>query len=320
MAEILKLCGNFIERGENRIINLNIAKLPSSTKVEIPIYVYRSVNDGPVLLILAGLHGDEINGIEIIRRAIATKTVYPVRGTVIAIPIFNIYGFINQKRETPDGKDINRSFPGSIGGSLASAIAYAFTNDILPAIDLGLDLHTGGDRKSNIPQIRCDFNYEKNLEYASAFNPPFIINSPLMDKTIRKTAQKSEKPILVYETGESLRLDNPGIEEGLMGIRRLMKYLGMSDAQKLTENNSIVLAKNSWLRAKSSGLFRPLIKVGDKIKKRQVIGVINDPFGSFEHKLKAPHDCYVFGINHMPVVHQGEAIFHIGFDEIEPRK
>lgn len=314
MPDVLKLCGNYIERGENRIINLNIARLPSATKIDIPIHVFRSKNDGPVLLLLAGLHGDEINGIEIIRKSMVSGSIIPKRGTVIAIPILNIFGFVYFSRETPDGKDINRSFPGGEGGSLASMIAYQFTNDILPIIDYGVDFHTGGESKSNYPQIRCDFSVEKNLELAKAFAPPMIINSQLMDKTIRKTAQKAGKPLLVYETGESLRLDLPGIEEGIAGTRRLMKYLGMLDQAKPTDNVPLILEKNSWLRSKASGLFRPTVQLGEKVKKRQVLGVINDPYGEFEVKIKAPHECYVFGVNNMPVVHQGEALFHIGFN------
>ncbi len=314
MPDVLKLCGNYIERGESRIINLHIARLPSATKIDIPIHVFRSKNDGPVLLLLAGLHGDEINGIEIIRKSIANGSIMPKRGTVIAIPILNIFGFVYFSRETPDGKDINRSFPGSENGSLASMLAYQFTNEILPVIDCGVDFHTGGESKSNYPQIRCDFSFPKNLDLAKAFAPPLIINSQLMDKTIRKTAQKAGKPLLVYETGESLRLDILGIDEGIAGTRRLMKYLGMIDQVKPIETNSITLEKNSWLRAKAAGLFRPSVKLGDKVKKRQVLGVINDPYGEFEVKLKAPHECYVFGINNMPVVHQGEALFHIGFN------
>lgn len=317
MPDVLKLLGNYIEKGESRIINLNIAKLPSSTKIDIPISVYRSLNEGPTLLLLAGLHGDEINGVEIIRRLKVAGHLQPKRGTVIAIPILNIFGFINYQRETPDGKDINRCFPGGDNGSLASLIAHSFTKDILPVIDLGVDYHTGGEKKTNFPQIRCDFNFKKNLEYAEAFQPPFIINSPLMDKTIRKTAQKANKPILVYETGESLRFDQHGIEEGIAGTRRLMKSLGMIDTAKHSEHTPIVLSRNSWLRAKASGLFKPLIKNGDKIKKRQVIGVISDPYGESEVKVKAPHDCHVFGINNLPVVHQGEALFHIGFNEAD---
>jgi len=312
MPELIKLCGEYIELGDQRQLSLNIARLPSRTKIDIPIYVNRAHKDGPTLLLLAGLHGDETNGIEIVRRLLTGNYLIPKKGTVIAIPILNIYGFINMRRETPEGKDINRSFPGSENGSLASRIAYAFTNEVLPAVDIGIDFHTGGSSRTNYPQVRCDFSLAENLEYAKAFAPPYIVNSQLMDKTIRKTSQKLGKPLLVYEGGESLRFDSHSIEEGIAGTRRLMHHLGMVEHSKKQEHDTIIVDKTGWLRANYSGLFRPTIKCGESIKKNQIMGFINDPYGEFESKIKAPHDGYVFGVNNSPVAHQGEALFHIG--------
>jgi predicted deacylase len=314
MPEILRINKHNIGLGETLQTAMNIARLPSRTKIDIPIYINRGREDGPVLLMVGGLHGDEINGIEIIRRMISRNILLPQKGTVMAIPILNIYGFLTLNRETPDGKDLNRSFPGSKIGSLASRIAFQVTKDILPIIDIGLDFHTGGASRTNIPQIRCDFDFPKNLEFAKAFAPQVIVNSELVDKSLRKAAQKMGKPILVYEGGESLRLDEHAIEEGIKGTQRLMAHLGMIEPDQDTQSkpSSIVLTHNSWIRAKAAGLFRSLVKNGQRVKKGQVMGAINDPFGEVEAIHKAPHNCVVFGVNMMPVVHEGEAIFHIG--------
>lgn len=313
MPDILKINKTIIQKGESTIVNMNISRLPSRTKIDIPLYVFRGEEDGPVVLLIGGLHGDELNGIEIIRRLIFNKHIKTIKGSIIAIPILNMYGFLNLNRLTPDGKDLNRSFPGSANGSLASRIAFQVTRDILPVIDFGIDFHTGGASRSNVPQLRCDFNFPLNLELATQFEPPLIINSELVDKSLRKAAQKMGKPILVYEGGESLRFDDNAIETGVLCTRKLLKRLGMTDDKTEFEPiNPTVLVHNSWIRARAAGLFKPTIKNGDKIKKGKVMGVITDPYGDFEVAHKAPHDCIVFGVNNMPVVHQGEAIFHIG--------
>jgi len=317
MPKILRINKQSIQLGENAIVNLNISRLPSRTKIDIPLYVFRGLEDGPVVLLIGGLHGDELNGIEIIRRLIFNKHIKTIKGTIICIPILNMYGFLNLSRTTPDGKDLNRSFPGSLNGSLASRVAYQVTKEILPVIDFGIDFHTGGASRSNIPQIRCDFKFEKNLELAYLFEPKLLINSELVDKSLRKTAQKLGKPILVFEGGESLRFDDESIEAGILGTRKLLKSIGMiKDDFAYSKQETTILNHSSWIRAKAAGLFRPVKKNGEKVKKGQVMGLITDPYGDFEVTQKAPHDCLIFGVNNMPVVHQGEAIFHIGVEYV----
>ena len=187
--------GTEILRGQNKIVNFNVARLPSNTLIDLPVYVYRAKRKGPKLLISAGMHGDELNGVEIIRRLIVKDRLRPIKGTVVAVPIINIYGFLINSRFLPDGKDLNRSFPGLRNGSLASRIAYVLMNKILPTVDFGIDFHTGGPNK-NYPQIRCDTDDKINLELAKAFNPPLIINSSLRDGSFRKEAYKKGKRII----------------------------------------------------------------------------------------------------------------------------
>lgn len=313
MPETIVINGRSIDRGEKVLTKLVISKLPSGTVIEIPVYVFRSVHDGPVVLLMAGMHGDEVNGTEIIRRMLAKKMLYPLKGTVIAVPILNIYGFLNFSREVPDGKDVNRSFPGNREGSLASRVAYRFMKEVMPYVDYGLDFHTGGSSRTNYPQIRCVLSNHQNEELAKAFAPPFILNAPYRQGSLRKEASKQGKSILVYETGESLRFDEKGIKMGIDGTCRVLHYLGMTPSCSEVTEPSVVCMKDIWLRAKNAGLWRTIIHSGEYVKKGQNIGSISDPYGEMEVRMNAPAAGYVVGLNNMPVVNQGDALVHIAF-------
>ena len=310
MSDVLQINGEKIKRGEDKHLYLKIARLPTYTNIDLPVRVIRAEKPGPVLLLTGGLHGDEINGIEIVRRMLAKKLLIPQAGTVVAIPLMNVYGFIQNVRGVPDGKDINRSFPGSKSGSLAKLVAYTIMNEIIPKIDYGIDFHTGGASRSNYPQIRCVLDIDRNMELACAFSPDIMLHSPLIDKSFRKAAHRRNKHILVFETGESLRFDESGIQKGIDGTLRLMKYLGMRDTAPVAGDTEIY-TNSSWVRASLAGLFNPKIKLGETIKKRQVLGVITDPFGSEFFTIKSRHEGRVIGLNYCPVVHKGDAILHI---------
>lgn len=311
MPEIV-IDGHKIARGEELQINALIARLPTRTPINIPVFVSRAKKAGPTLLVMAGVHGDETNGIEIMRRIIRNKYYKPTRGTVIAIPVFNVYGFINHSRGLPDGKDLNRSFPGSKNGSLASRVAYFMTNEILPQVDFGIDFHTGGASHNNYPQIRAHFQSEVELEMAKAFGAPFIIESPFRDKSLRKTAARAGKPILVYEGGETLRLRKQVLDVGVSGMLRLMKHLGMRDDAPEPVNDPIFIKSSVWVRAKHAGLHHAHVRNGNKIERNQNLGLITDPYGQFEKVIKSPVNGYVIGINNYPVVNMGDALLHIG--------
>lgn len=313
MRELI-INGINIKKGQQLQINLSIARLPSHTLIELPVFVYRAKKDGPALLLTAGIHGDEINGIEVIRRMISGKKLMPERGSVIAIPLVNVYGFIHNSRNLPDGKDLNRCFPGGPTGSLARQIAHILMKEIIPNIDFGVDFHTGGSRISNYPQIRATLDVQENLELGKAFGAPFIVNSELIDKSFRKEAFKVGKHILVYEGGESLRIDENAIRWGIDGVCRLMKYLNMRDFN-VPEADPQILKEDSWVRAKISGIFSSGISYGQEVKKNEVIATISDPFGQSITEVKSPQRGYVVGINNMPVINAGDALFHMGFRE-----
>lgn len=303
-----------IAPGEHKVINFDIANLPTRTSISLPVHVYRSKHKGPVLLLTGGLHGDELNGVEIIRRMIDSGEVIPDRGTVIAIPIVNIYGFIQNSRGLPDGKDINRSFPGiKKGGSLAKLLSYTLMKNIIPHIDCGIDFHTGGASRANFPQIRVDLSNEKALDIAKAFQPPIIINSKPIPKSFRSASFKKGKNILVYEAGESSRFDEFGIQEAISGTLRLMNYLGLKDT-KLQIQETEIYSKSIWIRSDYSGLFSPSVTLGDRIKKKQLLGHINGAYGELHSKILAPKEGRVIGLNYCPLVNKGDAIIHYSYN------
>ena len=310
--EDIIIAGETVLPGQEKQILAVISKLPTRTEIEIPIIVRRSKKPGPTLLLMGGMHGDEINGVEIVRRIISNDYNKPTIGTVICIPIFNVYGFLNFSRQVPDGKDVNRSFPGTRSGSLASQLAYHFRNEILPVIDLGLDFHTGGARINNYPQIRGLMDNPYNLELAKAFGAKYIINSPLREKSLRKEADKINKSILVYEAGESLRLRKHAIDEGVNGALRVMKHLGMRDEAPGATSESIMLSKSKWIRARAAGLYYSYVRSGEQVEIGQKLGLIAGPFGEFERSIKSTINGHVIAVNNNPVVNRGDALMHIG--------
>lgn len=288
------------------------ARLPSGTLIEIPVFSYTAKKDGPTLLLMAGMHGDEINGVETMRRIISQKLYKVDAGRVICVPVFNIFGFINFSREVPDGKDVNRSFPGTKNGSLASQFAYFMMNEIIPNIDYGIDFHTGGKQINNYPQIRTTMDDPENAKLAAAFHAPFTINSSYRDKSLRKEAAKMDKRILVFEGGESLKLRKPAIDLGINGAQRLMKYLGMVNEAPSPKKENIIIQKSSWSRARIAGLHHAQAYNGTFVEKKEIMGVVSDPYGDYEKNIRAVEDCYILAINNNPVVNRGDALFHYG--------
>jgi predicted deacylase len=307
----LVLLNRQIEKGQGAILELEIAKLHTRHSIKIPIIVERAKTDGPVLLLMAGVHGDEINGVAIIRDMILKKLNKPRSGTVICVPVLNVFGYLNLSREFPDGRDLNRVFPGSEKGSLASQFAYRFMHEIAPHVDYIIDFHTGGAERDNYPFIRCQTSEDHILELAKVFNAPFIINSKNLPKTLRETCQKMGKPMLLFEGGKSKNLDEFVIETGINGALNVMTHLGMLPGPVNGNSASVVIEKSKWIRSPHSGMLQLNVENGSTVLKGALLGKITDPYGAFLRKLHAPFDCYVFGVNTSPVVHKGDALFHV---------
>jgi len=308
----MNILGEEIKRGKKHLLELEVAKLHTGNSIHVPIVIQRSVNDGPVVLLLAGVHGDEINGVAIVRQIIENKQNIPVKGTIIAIPVFNVFGYLMLTREFPDGRDLNRMFPGSKTGSLASQFAYALSTEILPHVDIVLDFHTGGADRYNVPQIRCDFANEKSLELAKVFGAPFVIHSSHIKKSLREHLYKNKIISLLFEGGKSNTISKEVVECGVKGINNVLSHLEMVN-RVLQENDSktIMVSESKWLRAPNSGMFFPSIKDGGFVKTKQVIGFVGDAYAEFKKKVKAPHEGYVICVNTSPIVNKGDAIFHI---------
>ncbi|WP_194776921.1 succinylglutamate desuccinylase/aspartoacylase family protein [Pararhodonellum marinum] len=302
-----------IRPGQSINIEIAIARLPTHTLIDLPVFIHRAKKEGPVVLLSGGVHGDEINGIAAVKKMLEEDLFKLKKGALIYIPLVNVYGFLSNSRTFPDGRDLNRSFPGSKIGSLASQIAFILTQEIIPHIDYGVDIHTGGRMLSNYPQIRVDFKDEEGMELAKAFGAHFTINSPHIDKSFRKEAYKNNKHILVYEGGESMRLDEFVVDEAILGTGRLLKYLGMIDQEEAsTDRSTLVIKESSWLRAKVSGILIPTTKLGEEVKKGQILAKISDPYGQVKVPVKSTSDGFIVGLNNSPVVNAGDALFHIG--------
>lgn len=313
----ITILGKEILPGTSHQVNVDIARLPTRSKVDIPVFINRAKKEGPSLLIMAGIHGDELNGIEIVRQIVANKWNVPQQGTVICIPLLNVFGFLNKTRELPDGRDLNRVFPGSKTGALASQFAHKLMTEIIPHIDYCIDYHTGADSRFNFSQTRVSNDDPELIELARIFGAPFALLSDHRERSFREQATKLGKKVILFEGGKALDFNRSVTRSGLSGALRIMHHLGIRDfSEELSAfaepDKTIILSDSSWLRAKYAGLYRSLVKAGSFVKKGDVVGTITDPYGTFEAKVKAHQKGWIICTNHSPMVNMGDAIMHIG--------
>jgi len=282
------------------------------------VQVLHGTRPGPRLFVSAAMHGDEINGVEIISRLLQRLSLKRLRGTLIAVPVVNVYGFINQSRYLPDRRDLNRFFPGSEKGSLASRLAWLLMHEVVAHCTHGIDLHTGSNHRSNLPQIRADMNHPETRRLARAFGAPVTINAPVRDGSLREAVGSRGIPMLLYEAGEALRFDEIGIRVGVQGILAVMRTIGMlpeSRRQRIPVEPLMALS-STWVRAPSSGILRTSIALGRQVMAKSLLGTIGDPFGEDSAQIQSPVDGLVIGRLNLPLVYQGDALFHIArFDE-----
>ncbi|UGV41629.1 succinylglutamate desuccinylase/aspartoacylase family protein [Methanococcoides orientis] len=314
MQEPITIAGITIQPGTRTSIELPIPSFYTHTSASMPIHVVHGNKPGPCLLICAAIHGDEINGVEIIRRILTHKTLNKIKGTLIAIPIVNVFGFVSQSRYLPDRRDLNRSFPGSRSGSMASRLANMLMTEIIDHCTHVIDLHTGAIARENLPQIRACLRGEPETEaIARAFGVPVIINSELRDGSLREAAREHNNiPVLLYEAGEALRFDEVSIRAGVRGILGVMSYLGMRPkSRKKKEYETLISRSTQWVRAPESGILRSVIPLGTLVKKGDILAYINDPLGEIETNVTSTVSGIVIGKTNLPLAHEGEAIFHI---------
>lgn len=306
-----------VKPGERRTMDLAVARLYTHTNLTIPIHVVRGTKDGPRLFVSAAIHGDEINGVEIIRRLLAHKVVEKIRGTLITVPIVNVYGFLNLSRYSPDRRDLNRYFPGREAGSLTSRLAYLFMKEIVEQCTHGIDLHTGSNHRSNLPQIRAYLDDAETQRLACAFGAPVILNAQLLEGSLRQAVKDLDIQILLYEAGEALRFDEIAIRVGLTGIIQVMcaiEMLPTSDSQS-QGFQPLIADDRYWVRSPVSGILWSEVGLGDKVGENRKIGEIADPFGDQKIDVMSSLPGIVIGKQNLPLVHKGDALFHIACPE-----
>ncbi len=313
--ESIEIGGKQFQPGEAGRIDLPVGELYTHEPFYMPVHVIHGRRKGPTLFLSAAIHGDELNGIEIIRRVLSLPMVRRLHGTLLAVPVVNVLGVFQQSRYLPDRRDLNRSFPGSPRGSLAARLADLFMNEIVRHSTHGIDLHTGAVHRSNLPQIRADLDNEETARLALAFGAPVALNASLRPGSLRDSAAGIGIPILLYEAGEALRFDEVSIRVGVKGIVSAMRELSMLPPRRSSTKpppKPFVARSSSWVRAPGSGVFRAAVALGSRVEKNQVLGIVSDPFGSQDEDVVASFGGIVIGRTNIPLVHEGEALFHIG--------
>lgn len=303
-----------VKAGERALINLDLAQLFTGTSMTLPVHVLHGRHDGPVMFISAAIHGDELNGIEVIRRLLKRGTLKNLRGTLLMVPMVNLYGVMEHSRYLPDRRDLNRSFPGSDSGSMAARLAHKFMNEIVERCSYGIDLHTGAIGRANLPQIRANLDDDETERLARAFGVPVLINSSLRDGSLREAAAESGVTMLLYEAGEALRLDELAIRAGVTGVIEVMRTIGMLPPSRRKKNRGepFIARSSQWIRAPESGICLPGVSLGARVSKGQVLGLIADPITGKEDPVINKTSGVVIGRSNQPLVHEGEALYHIG--------
>jgi uncharacterized protein len=314
MTEKFSLAGVEIRPGHRRKVDIPIAKLYDFTGMSIPVEVVRGMEDGPTLFICGAIHGDEINGVEIVKRVLNHASLSRIKGTLIAVPIVNVFGFNTKNRYLPDRRDLNRCFPGNAEGSMASQLAYVFMQEVVSKATHGIDLHTGAIHRDNLPHIRAALEDPETLALAEAFNVPVIMNSASRDGSLRDAATRAgDIKVLLFEGGEALRFNEPTIRLGLQGILSVMQSIGMlpTTKPKGKKFQPFIARSSHWVRAPHSGTLIARKGVGDKVRKNEILGVISDPFGEHRFTVHASHEGIIIGQTMLPLVNEGNACFHI---------
>ncbi len=310
MTDPFEIGGVHVAPGERASIALPVARLHTSTELTMPIRVVRGRTDGPALFVSAAIHGDEINGVEIIRRLLRLKSLAKLRGTLIAVPVVNVFGFVAHSRYLPDRRDLNRSFPGFLGGTLAARLAELFMREVVAKSTHGIDLHTGSGRRTNLPHVRVRFEDRESKRLAIAFGAPVVLNAACRRGSLREAVTESGKPFILYEGGEDLRFDEWAIRSGLKGVKDVMQTLGMLPGEPV-EKRPFLAKSSRWVRAPAGGIFRSATTIGTRVRRGQKVGTIGDPFGENQIDVLAPASGVVIGANMLPLVNEGDQLYHV---------
>jgi hypothetical protein len=317
----LELNGVVVPPGDRRTLQLAVARRMTAGEVSLPVCVVNGARPGPRLFVSAAVHGDEINGVEIIRRLLRRPILRKLRGALIAVPVVNVYGFLSHTRYLPDRRDLNRCFPGSPSGSLASRIAHVFMEQIVANATHGIDLHTGSLHRTNLPHVRATLELEGTEALARSFGAPVIIDSPVREGSLRHAVADRGVPVIVYEAGEALRFDELAIRAGLTGVIAAMRALGMlpETSSRRRRVEPFVAHGSTWIRAPESGLVSTRLKLGARVREGELLATISDPLGEEELRLESPTSGVLIGKSNLPLANEGDALFHVGvFKRLDP--
>ena len=312
-----------VEAGARRLVDLPVSKLSNHTPVTLPVHVLHGHKPGPTMFVSAAIHGDELNGVEIIRRVLRTLQPGNISGTLLCVPVVNAYGFIGRSRYLPDRRDLNRSFPGSANGSLAARLAHLFLHEVVHRCQFGIDLHTAAVHRVNLPQIRSNFARSPRCrELSEAFGAQVVLESPERPGSLRRAARESGIDVLVYEGGEGLRFDDFAIKAGVDGIANVMLKMGMLELPDgvepppFPEGRAPVFANMSrWVRAPDGGIFRTTKQIGNAVSAGEIIGVVANPYEDSECEVRSTHRGIIVGRTTLPIVNMGDALFHVAWSE-----
>jgi uncharacterized protein len=335
MRQPFHIGGIDVTPGERRLVDLPVSKLSNHTPVTLPVHVLHGTRPGPAMFISAAIHGDEINGVEIIRRVMRTLQPANISGTLLCVPVVNAYGFIGRSRYLPDRRDLNRSFPGSANGSLAARLAHLFLTEVVRRCQFGIDLHTAAVHRVNLPQIRADFVRQPRCrDLAKAFGAQVVLESAERPGSLRRAAREAGIDVLVYEGGEGLRFDEFAIKAGVDGIANVMLHMGLLELPDGVDRSTLdggvdtgspVFANAStWVRAPDGGIFRTAKRIGDAVSENELIGVVANPYEDAEAEVRSTRRGIIVGRTTLPIVNMGDALFHIAWasehDRAKPLK
>ena len=331
MRGAFEIGGHKVEVGTRRLVDLPVSKLSNHTPVTLPVHVLHGLHPGPTMFVSAAIHGDELNGVEIIRRILATLQPGAISGTLLAIPVVNAYGFIGRSRYLPDRRDLNRAFPGSATGSLAARLAHLFLSEVVRRCQFGIDLHTAAVHRVNLPQIRANTTRRQRCrELAEAFGAQVVLESPERPGSLRRSARDAGIDVLVYEGGEGLRFDEFAIKAGVDGIAGVMLKTGMlqlpdgfEPLPKDRERQPVFANTAKWVRAPDGGIFRSLKRIGQAVSEGETMGFVANPYEDSQTEIKCPHRGIIVGSTTLPIVNMGDALYHVAWseehDRVKPR-
>lgn len=313
VRQAFKIGDTTIEPGHTKTIDLTLGSFSNHMPAAMPVKIIHGKRSGPTIFVSAAVHGDEIIGVEIVRRLLQSKALARLKGTLITVPIVNTFGFVSHSRYLPDRRDLNRCFPGSDKGSLAGQLAHMFMKEIVQQSDFGIDLHSAAAHRANLPQIRYCPKGEGVKQFAEIFGAPLLLEAPLRDGSLRMAAREAGVEVLLYEAGEAFRFNEYGVKVGVRGILNVLASHGMIKlrAAKKKAEKSLVSSSSRWLRAPTGGIFRAIRDVGDIVREDEVLGYVADAFGGSEEEIKSTMDGVIIGMTKFPIGNPGDALFHI---------